>query len=75
METLSFLLSLDIIRYLSLHDNAYLRYFKGHQSRVTALEMSPLNDVFMSGAVNDTIRIWDLRSSTCQVLESLHFSN
>jgi COMPASS component SWD2 len=55
------------IRYLSLHDNAYLRYFCGHESRVTALEMSPLNDTFMSGALDDTVRLWDLRSPNCEV--------
>jgi hypothetical protein len=25
--------SLDTIRYLSLHDNQYIRYFKGHRQR------------------------------------------
>ncbi len=56
----------DIIRYLSLHDNAYLRYFSGHKSKVTALEMSPLADTFISGAANDSVRLWDLRSPDCE---------
>jgi COMPASS component SWD2 len=56
----------DIIRYLSLHDNAYLRYFKGHRTRVVALEMSPLDDTFISGSIDDTVRLWDLRSPNCQ---------
>lgn len=55
----------DAIRYLSLHDNAYLRYFKGHEARVTALEMSPVDDTFVSGAKNDSVRLWDLRSPNC----------
>lgn len=55
----------DVIRYLSLHDNAYLRYFHGHDGPISALEMSPLDDTFMSGARNDTVRIWDLRSPSC----------
>ena len=38
------------LRYLSLHDNQYVRYFKGHSARVTALAMSPKNDLFMSAA-------------------------
>lgn len=54
------------IRYLSLHDNAYLRYFTGHQSPICALEMSPLNDFFLSGAENDTVRVWDLRAPGCE---------
>lgn len=51
---------------MSLHDNAYLRYFKGHEKLVTALEMSPLNDNFLSGAPNDSVRLWDLRSAACE---------
>lgn len=54
------------LRYLSLHDNAYLRYFHGHQGRVSALEMSPQQDTFISGAADDTVRFWDLRSPNCQ---------
>jgi COMPASS component SWD2 len=53
------------LRYLSLHDNAYLRYFRGHEGRVCALEMSPLDDTFISGAIDDTVRLWDLRSTNC----------
>lgn len=55
----------DAIRYLSLHDNAYLRYFRGHEARVTALDLSPLDDTFISGAKNDSVRLWDLRSPNC----------
>jgi COMPASS component SWD2 len=28
--------------------------------------MSPLDDSFISGALDDTIRLWDLRSQACQ---------
>ncbi|KAF5097730.1 hypothetical protein DV451_003689 [Geotrichum candidum] len=56
----------DTIRYLSLHDNKYIRYFKGHKATVDALEVSPLNDVFLSASSDNSIRLWDLRSSTCQ---------
>jgi COMPASS component SWD2 len=55
----------ETLRYLSLHDNAYLRYFRGHEARVTALEVSPLDDTFISAAANDTIRLWDLRTVNC----------
>ena len=39
-----------MLRYHSLHDNQYLRYFKGHDGRVTTIAMSPKNDMFMSAA-------------------------
>lgn len=35
--------------------------------RVTALSMSPVDDTFISGSLDRTIRIWDLRSPNCQV--------
>ncbi|MBW0510606.1 hypothetical protein O181_050321 [Austropuccinia psidii MF-1] len=56
----------DTIRYLSLHDNTYIRYFKGHKRRVVSLEMSPRDDTFLSGSSDDTVRLWDLRSPSCQ---------
>jgi len=55
----------ESLRYLSLHDNKYLRYFKGHRDKVVSLAMSPLDDTFISGSLDDTIRLWDLRSSQC----------
>lgn len=36
------------IRYLSHHDNRYLRFFKGHKQVVTSLSMSPKSDHFVS---------------------------
>ncbi|KAI0291907.1 WD40 repeat-like protein [Multifurca ochricompacta] len=42
----------DTIRYHSLHDNKYLQYFKGHNQRVISLEMSPVDDGFMSGSMD-----------------------
>ena len=56
----------ETIRYLSLHDNRFLRYFKGHKKRVTTLELSPNDDTFISGSLDKTIRFWDLRASVCQ---------
>ncbi|KAL1521158.1 hypothetical protein AB1Y20_022711 [Prymnesium parvum] len=53
------------IRYLSLHDDRYLRYFKAHTKRVVSLELSPKEDLFASAALDDTARIWDLRSTDC----------
>ncbi|KAJ3329516.1 WD repeat-containing protein 82 [Blyttiomyces sp. JEL0837] len=50
------------IRYLSFHDNKFIRYFKGHTARVTALEMCPQDDQFLSASQDGTVRLWDLRS-------------
>ncbi|CAN9511758.1 unnamed protein product [Ophioblennius macclurei] len=58
----------DTIRFLSLTDNRYIRYFPGHTARVIALSMSPVDHTFISGSLDETIRIWDLRSPICQGL-------
>lgn len=56
----------NALRYLSIHDTRYIRFFTGHVGRVTALEMCPKTDVFMSAAQDKTVRLWDLRDSACQ---------
>lgn len=61
----------DTIRYHSLHDNKYLQYFKGHTQRVITLEMSPVDDGFMSGSLDRTVRLWDLRTPNCRGLLNL----
>ena len=58
----------DSIRYQSLHDNKYLRYFQGHTKRVVSLCMSPVEDAFLSGSIDKTVRLWDLRTPNCQGL-------
>lgn len=55
----------ETLRYWSLHDNSFLRYFKGHRGRVESIAMSPVNDTFLSGSVDNTVRMWDLRSNAC----------
>ncbi|KAI0951071.1 hypothetical protein AcW1_008211 [Taiwanofungus camphoratus] len=61
----------DTVRYHSLHDNKYLQYFKGHKQRVVSLEVSPVDDGFMSGSLDKTVRLWDLRTPTCRGLLNL----
>jgi len=61
----------DTIRYLSLHDNKYIRYFPGHSKKVTTLCMSPVDDTFLSGSLDKTLRLWDLRSNNCQGIMNL----
>ena len=72
----------DVIRYLSLHENKYIRYFTGHKSRfassrgpsrpypprtrVTSIDISPSEDSFLSSSLDGTARLWDARSANCQ---------
>lgn len=56
----------DSIRYVSLYDNVYLRYFKGHRSKVTSIASSPTQNIFISSSLDDSIRLWDLRTSSSQ---------
>lgn len=51
------------IRYHSLFDNKFLRYYTGHTNRVTSLVMHPSADAFVSASLDGTICIWDLRRS------------
>lgn len=56
----------DTIRYLSTHDNQFLRYFKGHTAPVTTLALCPGSDTFVSGSLDNTLRLWNLNSSNAQ---------
>lgn len=56
----------DGIRYLSMHDNNFIRYFKGHTGRVTSLCLNPGSDNFLSASLDNTVKLWDCRSSTAQ---------
>lgn len=35
--------------------------------------MSPLDDMFLSGSLDRTIRLWDLRMQSCQVYGSFFY--
>lgn len=52
----------DAIRYLSTHDNTFIRYFEGHEASVTCLAMHPGDDQFMSCSQDNTVRIWNAKS-------------
>jgi WD40 repeat protein len=53
------------LRYWSLHDNRYLRYFKGHRAEVVGLSVSPKDDLLLSAGADGTCRLWDVRSDAC----------
>jgi len=56
----------NTIRYLSIDNKQYLRYFIGHVKRVRSLSMSPVDDCFVSCAMDNTLKLWDLRVPSCQ---------
>ncbi|KAF1335687.1 histone H3 methyltransferase, partial [Globisporangium splendens] len=58
----------DRIRYHSLFDNKFLRYYAGHSARVTSLMMHPTADEFMSCSLDGTARLWDLRDPDTRAL-------
>ncbi|MBA0760814.1 hypothetical protein Gotri_023535 [Gossypium trilobum] len=58
----------ESLRLLSLHDNKYLRYFKGHHDRVVSLSLNSRNESFISGSLDRTVLLWDQRAEKCQGL-------
>ncbi|SPO25826.1 related to SWD2 - subunit of the COMPASS complex [Ustilago trichophora] len=62
----------NAIRYISLKTKAYIRYFEGHENKVVTLQMSPQNDTFLSGSVDEAVRLWDLRAQKSQGHMNVH---
>lgn len=62
----------DTIRFFSTHDNSFTRYFKGHTDTVTCIALCPANDTFISCALDNTVRLWDLQSPNFQGMLNLH---
>lgn len=55
----------DDIRLLSLEAVEYVRYFPGHTRKVISLSVSPNGNSFLTGSMDQTLRLWDPRSSRC----------
>lgn len=49
------------IRYLSLENKLYIRYFKGHKEMVTSIEVNPIQEMFASSSLDQTVKLWDLK--------------
>lgn len=62
----------DGIRYLSTHDNSFIRYFKGHTDKVTSIALCPSSDTFLSCSRDNTVRLWNLSSPNYHGLLNLH---
>ncbi|KAG7026742.1 Protein ANTHESIS POMOTING FACTOR 1 [Cucurbita argyrosperma subsp. argyrosperma] len=58
----------ESLRLLSLNDNKYLRYFKGHHDRVVSLSLCARKECFISGSLDQTVLLWDQRAEKCQGL-------
>ncbi|CDR40169.1 CYFA0S04e05072g1_1 [Cyberlindnera fabianii] len=54
------------IGHLDITKGAFLRYYTGHDAQVTSIEMNPRHDTFVSAAMDDTVKMWDLRASNAQ---------
>lgn len=47
-----------------MHENKFDKIFKGHRDHIVSLDISPVDDTFCSGGLDDAIRIWDLRTQS-----------
>ena len=54
----------NAIRCLSLADNQYIRYYKGHKGQVTSIEVNPVQNMFLSASMDYSVKLWDLKSSS-----------
>ncbi|XP_024310748.1 protein ANTHESIS POMOTING FACTOR 1 isoform X2 [Brachypodium distachyon] len=58
----------ESLRLLSLNDNRFVRYFKGHLDRVVSMSLCYEKDNFISGSLDRTVLLWDLRADKAQGL-------
>mmetsp|Transcript_47881 Transcript_47881/g.89643 ORF Transcript_47881/g.89643 Transcript_47881/m.89643 type:complete len:323 (+) Transcript_47881:60-1028(+) len=50
-----------LLKYWDFHDNKYLRLFRSHTGKVTSVSPHPYEDLFLSGAEDRSVLLWDLR--------------
>eukprot|EP00933_Yihiella_yeosuensis_P079716 TRINITY_DN9308_c1_g1_i10.p1 TRINITY_DN9308_c1_g1~~TRINITY_DN9308_c1_g1_i10.p1 ORF type:complete len:354 (+),score=25.97 TRINITY_DN9308_c1_g1_i10:48-1064(+) len=51
----------NVLKYWDFHDNKYLRLFRSHTAKVTAVSPHPYEDIFLSGSEDRSVLLWDLR--------------
>lgn len=56
----------DVVRAIDLESTDYCSYYAGHTKEVISLETSPGNNKFITSAQDNTVRLWDVRSTNCQ---------
>lgn len=49
-----------------------LRVFSGHTAHVFSLDLSPAGNVLVTGSVDETVRLWDVRRGTCMNVLPAH---
>uniref|UniRef100_A0A0K0ESI4 WD_REPEATS_REGION domain-containing protein n=1 Tax=Strongyloides stercoralis TaxID=6248 RepID=A0A0K0ESI4_STRER len=49
------------LRQYSLEYNKYIRFYHGHENKITKLSLSPAGTFFMTSSTDGTIRLWDNR--------------
>lgn len=60
------------MRYLSTHNNSFIRYFEGHTASVTNISLHPGSDNFISCSQDDSVLLWTLGQR--QWVGKLHLS-
>ena len=58
------------VRYLSLYDNRFLRFYKGHTDKVVSIAMSPTDDHFMTGSEDRRVKLEHISSDLMSALVS-----
>jgi len=58
----------ESLRLLSLNDNRFVRYFKGHLDRVVSISFCSEKENFLSGSLDRTVLLWDQRAEKSQGL-------
>lgn len=59
------------IRYHSLFDNSYIRYFAGHTDKVLNVTTSKISDRFVTSSMDKTVKYWDLRNENAVATEKV----
>ena len=67
-------LDLGQVTYHNLHENRVVRYFRGHTDRVTSISMNPVNDLVLTTSLDNTFRLWDLRTAKELAVGPLYYS-
>lgn len=64
------------LRLISLEKNTTLSYYMSHRATVNSVEKSPVEEnFFISASQDDSLRLWDLRTPSCQGFYSIPSSH